>query len=128
MSKILAPTGPASPNIILLKKIAQRVNNYVKAWVRHYDAGQERGLPFHFFVQFDDTVMGSAELARRELEAVVLPWIQERKRDNKENNGRGYSPDVFFSVLRPLSQRLHEGFGLPAVGEFANSIPIRRAK
>lgn len=117
MTDLLTPTGPAQTQIEFLRKINPFPNNYVKAVVSHYDAGQERGLPFHFIVQFDDRLMGSAELARRELEAVVLPWIRERKRDNGENNGRGYSPDASFSVLHQLNARLHEGFSFPVVGE-----------
>jgi hypothetical protein len=117
MHNLLIPTGPAQPRIELLKAINRSPNNYVKARVKHYDAGQEKDLPFHFMVQFDDTIMGSAELARRKLEEVVLPWIVARKRYNGENNGRGYSPEASFSVLNRLDPRLHDGFNLPVVGE-----------
>ena len=117
MTESLIPTGPAQPQIEFLKKINPRPNNYVKARIKHYEAGQEKGLPYHFMVAFDDTIMGSAELARRELEAVVLPWIVARKRENGENNGRGYSPEATFSVLNRLESRLHDGFNLPVVGE-----------
>lgn len=123
------PTGPAQPNIFHLERVNPHPNNYVKAWVRdHYEAGHDRMLPIHFIVQFDDTIMGSAELARRKLESVVLPWIQSKKRDTKENNGQGYSPEVHFSVFREVGKRLHEGFGFPAVGNSANDIPMRRKR
>jgi hypothetical protein len=103
--------------IELLKKISADPNNYVKAVVHHYEAGQEKGIPFHFMIQFDDRLMGTAELARRELESTVLPWITSRERHNGENMGRGYRPSVAFSVLNRLSPHLHDGFNLPVVGE-----------
>jgi hypothetical protein len=110
-------TGLPKPQIDFLKKINPAPNNYVKAVVHHYDAGQEKGLPHHFMVQFDDRLMGSAELARRELETEVLPWITERERINGECNGRGYRPSVAFSVFSRPSPHLHYGFNLPVVGE-----------
>ena len=109
--------GPPQTKIELQSVRGHDRNNYLKAVVYHYEAGQERGIPNHFFVHFDDRLMGSAELARRDLEAVVLPWIKSRQRHNGENNGRGYSPHVNFSVWGKLSARLHEGFGWPVVGE-----------
>lgn len=94
--------------IEFLKKINSDPNNYVKAVVSHYEAGQEKGVPYHFFVQFNDRLQGAAELARRELEKVVIPWIQARERHNGENHGRGYRPAVTFSVLRPLKPHMHD--------------------
>jgi hypothetical protein len=102
--------------IEFLKKISSDPNNYVKAVVHHYDAGQEKGVPFHFMVQFNDRLQGTAELARRELEKIVLPWIEARERNNNENMGRGYRPSVAFSVLRRLEPHLHD-CKLPVVGE-----------
>jgi hypothetical protein len=103
--------------IEFMKKTDAFPNNYVKAVARHYEAGQEMPLPFLFIVQFNDRIMGAAELARRELEAVVIPWIKSRERDNGENLGRGYRPSVMLSVFNRLDPRLHEGFNLPVVGE-----------
>lgn len=102
--------------IEFLKKISSDPNNYVKAVVHYYEAGQEKGVPFHFLVQFNDRIQGAAELARRELEKVALPWIMTRERHNGENHGRGYRPSVAFSVFRRLEPHLHD-CNLPVVGE-----------
>jgi hypothetical protein len=67
-------------------------------------------------VQFNDRIQGAAELARRELESVVIPWIQVRERNNGENHGRGYRPTVAFSIFRRLETHLHD-CKLPVVGE-----------
>jgi hypothetical protein len=130
MAETYIPTGPAQPNILSLEKVNPHPNNYVKAWVKdHYEAGHDRSLPLHFIVQFDDTIQGSAELARRKLEDVVLPWIESKKRNTKENNGHGYSPEVYFSVFREVVSRLHDKFGWPFVGQMdANGIAMRRKR
>ena len=116
MSTAQTSLGPPQTRIELLKKINNDPNNYVKAVVEHYDAGAERGLPYHFMVQFNDRIQGAAELARRELESVVIPWIQSRERHNGENHGRGYRPTVAFSVLNRLEPHMHD-CKLPVVGE-----------
>jgi hypothetical protein len=110
------PLGPPQIKIELLRRVNNDPNNYVKAVVHHYDAGQEKGTPYHFFVQFNDRVQGAAELARRELESVVIPWIRARERNNRENHGRGYRPIVAFSILNRLEPHLHD-CNLAVVGE-----------
>jgi hypothetical protein len=130
MSEKYIPSGPARPNILMLERVNPHPNNYVKCWVKgHYESGHDRIPVIHFLVQFDDAIMGSAEIARRKLEDVVLPWIQSKKRETKENNGQGYSPEVYFSVFREVKSRLHGSFGWPFVGQMdANGIAMRRKR